>query len=243
MSATASSPRWGRRAATPRQAHPGHRCLCAQVWGKPACSSRSRRRCGNTRCRRCAPAHVVYPDRADGRSCTARGRVRAAPVARPQPASATTGRHQKWLGRGGISPRPISSVEGVPRGESRVTVLHMLSMSSRADTSGRILRAAASCRRLRRGPGDTCRDRPARPGVKPDRMPSLADTRSIMASMLTSPYRRRAAGGAPRRGRPGSVVKQIVAVADRLRGDDLIMSVMHSGWPGCTSPAAPASRS
>lgn len=177
----------------------------------PACSSRSRsavRKYSVPTMR--ASASWSAPDRADGAAAPARGRVRAAPSPLgPQPASATTGRHQKvaWPRRD-LPTRPISSVEGVPRGESRVTVLHMLSMSNdRADTGGRILRAAASCVVDYGVDRVTLAEIARRAGVsRPTVYRRWPDTRSIMASMLTS-HIADVLREVPRRGRPGSVGK------------------------------------
>lgn len=70
-------PRWGRRAATPRRAHPGHRCLCAAAGLGWTCRRRAAagrdRRCGNTGADDARQRIVVCPDRADGRSCTCAG--------------------------------------------------------------------------------------------------------------------------------------------------------------------------
>ncbi|KAL00080.1 TetR/AcrR family transcriptional regulator [Mycobacterium tuberculosis] len=106
----------------------------------------------------------------------------------------------------------------------------MLSMSNdRADTGGRILRAAASCVVDYGVDRVTLAEIARRAGVsRPTVYRRWPDTRSIMASMLTSHIadvlREVPHDGDDRE----ALVKQIVAVADRLRGDDLIMSVMHS---------------
>lgn len=101
--------------------------------------------------------------------------------------------------------------------------------NDRADTGGRILRAAASCVVDYGVDRVTLAEIARRAGVsRPTVYRRWPDTRSIMASMLTSHIadvlREVPLDGDDRE----ALVKQIVAVADRLRGDDLIMSVMHS---------------
>lgn len=85
----------------------------------------------------------------------------------------------------------------------------MLSMSNdRADTGGRILRAAASCVVDYGVDRVTLAEIARRAGVsRPTVYRRWPDTRSIMASMLTSHIADVLREVAPRRGRPGSVGK------------------------------------
>lgn len=136
----------------------------------------------------------------------------------------------RWLGRGRIPTRSISSAEGVRQDASCVTVLHMLSMSNAtADTRDRILQAAASCVVDFGVDRVTLAEIARRAGVsRPTVYRRWPDTRSIMSALLTNHItdvmREVPVDGDDRE----ALVKQVVAVADRLRRDELIMSVMHS---------------
>jgi AcrR family transcriptional regulator len=113
---------------------------------------------------------------------------------------------------------------------SCVTVLHMLSTSNvRVDTGDRILGAAASCVVDFGVDRVTLAEIARRAGVsRPTVYRRWPDTQSIVAELLT----RRITGvmgDAPLLGDDReSLVRQIVTVADLLRQDTLVMSVMHS---------------
>jgi AcrR family transcriptional regulator len=112
-----------------------------------------------------------------------------------------------------------------------VTVLHMLSTSNAARTGvgDRILDAAASCVTANGVHRVTLAEIARRAGVsRPTVYRRWTDTREILAALLTS----RVIGvwrDVPGRGQGREeLVDRIVAVADRLRRDDLVMSVLHS---------------
>jgi AcrR family transcriptional regulator len=112
-----------------------------------------------------------------------------------------------------------------------VTVLHMLSTSNAARTGvgDRILDAAASCVTAYGVHRVTLAEIARRAGVsRPTVYRRWTDTREILAALLTS----RVIGvwrDVPGRGQGREeLVDRIVAVADRLRRDDLVMSVLHS---------------
>ncbi|OBJ62320.1 TetR/AcrR family transcriptional regulator [Mycobacterium sp. 1423905.2] len=106
----------------------------------------------------------------------------------------------------------------------------MLSISNAApDTGDRILRAAASCVRDYGVDRVTLAEIARRAGVsRPTVYRRWPDTRSIMSALLTTHLlgvmREVPVTGDDRE----ALVQQVVAVADRLRRDELIMSVMHS---------------
>ncbi|OBK49795.1 TetR/AcrR family transcriptional regulator [Mycobacterium kubicae] len=106
----------------------------------------------------------------------------------------------------------------------------MLSISNAAtDTGDRILRAAASCVRDYGVDRVTLAEIARRAGVsRPTVYRRWPDTRSIMSALLTDHLlgvmREVPVDGDDRE----ALVRQVVAVADRLRRDELIMSVMHS---------------
>ncbi|VBA55372.1 putative HTH-type transcriptional regulator [Mycobacterium attenuatum] len=113
---------------------------------------------------------------------------------------------------------------------SCVTVLHMLSTSNGPENIGnRILAAAASCIRDYGVDKVTLAEIARRAGVsRPTVYRRWPDTRSIIAALLTSHITDVLAelplDGDDRE----AVVRQVVAVADRLRHDDLIKALMHS---------------
>src|SRR5271166_1486211 len=125
--------------------------------------------------------------------------------------------------------RSISLAEGIPQDASCVTVLHMLSMSNAPDIGDRILQAAASCVVDYGVDRVTLAEIARRAGVsRPTVYRRWPDTRSIMSALLTS-HITEVLKEVPLDGDDReALVKQVVAVADRLRRDDLIMSVMHS---------------
>ena len=106
----------------------------------------------------------------------------------------------------------------------------MLSISNAAsDTGERILQAAASCVVDFGVDRVTLAEIARRAGVsRPTVYRRWPDTRSIVAALLTTHItnvmREVPVDGDDRE----SLVRQIVAVADRLRRDELFMSVMHS---------------
>jgi AcrR family transcriptional regulator len=106
----------------------------------------------------------------------------------------------------------------------------MLSMSNAPlDTGERILRAAASCVVDFGVDRVTLAEIARRAGVsRPTVYRHFPDTRSIVSALLTSHItevmREVPVDGDDRE----DLVKQVVAVADRLRGDVLVMSVLHS---------------
>jgi AcrR family transcriptional regulator len=106
----------------------------------------------------------------------------------------------------------------------------MLSISNApSDTGDRILQAAASCVVDFGADRVTLAEIARRAGVsRPTVYRRWPDTRSIMSALLTGHItdvmREVPVDGDDR----DALVKQIVAVADRLRGDKLVMSVMHS---------------
>lgn len=106
----------------------------------------------------------------------------------------------------------------------------MLSISNAPeDTGDRILQAAASCV-LDFGPDRvTLAEIARRAGVsRPTVYRRWPDTQSIMSALLTGHLtdvvREVPIAGQDRE----ALVRQVVAVADRLRSDQLVMSVMHS---------------
>ncbi len=106
----------------------------------------------------------------------------------------------------------------------------MLSISNaRVDTGDRILSAAASCVVSFGVDRVTLAEIARRAGVsRPTVYRRWPDTRSILAALLT----RRivdAAAETPARGADRkALVERVVAVADRLRRDDLVMAVLRS---------------
>jgi AcrR family transcriptional regulator len=106
----------------------------------------------------------------------------------------------------------------------------MLSMSNaRSDTGERILQAAATCVIDFGVDRVTLAEIARRAGVsRPTVYRRWPDTRSIMSALLTSHItevmREVPVDGNDRE----ALVKQVVAVADRLRRDELVMSVLHS---------------
>ncbi|QUR68053.1 TetR/AcrR family transcriptional regulator [Mycobacterium spongiae] len=106
----------------------------------------------------------------------------------------------------------------------------MLSMSNvPTDTGERILRAAASCVVDFGVDRVTLAEIARRAGVsRPTVYRRWPDTRSIMSALLTN-HIKDVLNEVPLDGDDReALVRQVVAVADRLRRDDLIMSVMHS---------------
>lgn len=104
----------------------------------------------------------------------------------------------------------------------------MLSSSNEEQISDRILDAAASCV-LAYGVGRvTLAEIARRAGVsRPTVYRRFPDTRSILAALLTARITRDL-DAVPSRGVGRThVVERIVAVADRLRHDDVIMAVLH----------------
>ncbi len=101
--------------------------------------------------------------------------------------------------------------------------------NARADTGDRILQAAASCVRDYGVDRVTLAEIARRAGVsRPTVYRRWPDTRSIMSALLTS-YITDVLRDVPLDGDDReALVKQVVAVADRLRRDELIMSVMRS---------------
>jgi AcrR family transcriptional regulator len=98
-----------------------------------------------------------------------------------------------------------------------------------ADTGDRILTAAASCVVDYGADRVTLAEIARRAGVsRPTVYRRWPDTQSIMSTLLTNQItavmREVPFDGNDRE----ALVRQVVAVADRLRRDDLIMSVMHS---------------
>ncbi len=98
-----------------------------------------------------------------------------------------------------------------------------------SDTGERILQAAASCVVDFGVDRVTLAEIARRAGVsRPTVYRRWADTQSIVSTLMTSHItevmREVSLDGANRE----ALVKQVVAVADRLRGDDLVMSVLHS---------------
>lgn len=114
---------------------------------------------------------------------------------------------------------------------SCVTVLHMLSIGNdpNLDIGDRILAAAASCVMNYGADRVTLAEIARRAGVsRPTVYRRWPDTNSIMSTLLTN-HVTDAMREVPFDGNDReSLVKQVVAVADRLRRDELIMSVMHS---------------
>jgi AcrR family transcriptional regulator len=110
-----------------------------------------------------------------------------------------------------------------------VTVLHMLSTSNAESVGDRILDAAASCVTAYGVDRVTLAEIARRAGVsRPTVYRRWTDTREILAALLTT----RITGvwrEVPSRGRGRTaLVERIVAVADRLRRDDLIVSVLRA---------------
>jgi AcrR family transcriptional regulator len=98
-----------------------------------------------------------------------------------------------------------------------------------SDTGERILQAAASCVVDFGVDRVTLAEIARRAGVsRPTVYRRWPDTQSIVSTLLTSHItevmREVPVDGADRE----ALVKQVVAVADRLRGDELVMSVLHS---------------
>lgn len=106
----------------------------------------------------------------------------------------------------------------------------MLSMSNAPEDMGdRILQAAASCVRDYGVDRVTLAEIARRAGVsRPTVYRRWADTRTIISELLTSHVtdvvRAVSLDGHDRE----TVVRQVVAVADRLRGDELVKAFMHS---------------
>src|ERR1700760_2311120 len=126
--------------------------------------------------------------------------------------------------------RSISSAEAVARDASCVTVLHMLSISNAGlDVGERILEAAASCVVDFGVDRVTLAEIARRAGVsRPTVYRRWPDTPSIVAALLTQRITA-VMQDAPLLGEDReSLVRQIVSVANLLRRDELIMSVMHS---------------
>jgi AcrR family transcriptional regulator len=105
----------------------------------------------------------------------------------------------------------------------------MLSMSNAPEIGDRILQAAASCVVDYGVDRVTLAEIARRAGVsRPTVYRRWPDTGSIMSALLTS-HITEVLKEVPLDGDDReALVKQVVAVADRLRRDDLIMSVMHS---------------
>jgi AcrR family transcriptional regulator len=109
----------------------------------------------------------------------------------------------------------------------------MLSMSNAPlETGERILRAAASCVVDFGVDRVTLAEIARRAGVsRPTVYRYFPDTRSIVSALLTS-HITEVMREVPLDGGGGddraALVRQVVAVADRLRGDVLVMSVLHS---------------
>ena len=106
----------------------------------------------------------------------------------------------------------------------------MLSISNAAsDTGERILQAAASCVIDFGVDRVTLAEIARRAGVsRPTVYRRWPDTRSIMSTLLTT-HITAVIWDVPVDGDDReALVKQVVAVADRLRGDELVMSVLHS---------------
>jgi AcrR family transcriptional regulator len=106
----------------------------------------------------------------------------------------------------------------------------MLSMSNAAsDTGERILQAAASCVVDFGVDRVTLAEIARRAGVsRPTVYRRWPDTQSIVATLLTSHITEVMREVPMNEASREALVKQVVAVADRLRGDDLVMSVLHS---------------
>jgi AcrR family transcriptional regulator len=104
----------------------------------------------------------------------------------------------------------------------------MLSISN-APVEDRILAAAASCVIDFGVERVTLAEIARRAGVsRPTVYRRWPDTRSVLAALLTG-HITAALADVPARGRTrASLVARVVAVADRLRGDDLVMAVLRS---------------
>jgi AcrR family transcriptional regulator len=98
-----------------------------------------------------------------------------------------------------------------------------------SDTGERILQAAASCVVDFGVDRVTLAEIARRAGVsRPTVYRRWPDTRSIVSALLTT-HITEVMSEVPVDGDDrDALVKQVVAVADRLRGDDLVMSVLHS---------------
>src|SRR6478736_6118599 len=115
---------------------------------------------------------------------------------------------------------------------SCVTVLHMLSISNELspDVGDRILDAAASCVVAYGIDRVTLAEIARRAGVsRPTIYRRWPDTQALLAALLTA----RIIGvlrEVPSAGTTGreALVERIVGVAERLRHDDVVMSVFHS---------------
>jgi AcrR family transcriptional regulator len=109
----------------------------------------------------------------------------------------------------------------------------MLSMSNdlSLDTGDRILHAAASCVVDYGADRVTLAEIARRAGVsRPTVYRRWPDTQSIMSTLLTN-HITEVTREVPFDGNDReSLVGQVVAVTDRLRRDELIVSVMHSEW-------------
>lgn len=97
------------------------------------------------------------------------------------------------------------------------------------DIGDRILDAAASCVSAFGVERVTLAEIARRAGVsRPTVYRRWPDTQSVLAALLTAKITRVLAEVPLRGAGRAALVKRIVAVAERLRGDDLVMSVLHS---------------
>ncbi|MEZ0054325.1 AcrR family transcriptional regulator [Mycobacterium sp. MAA66] len=116
------------------------------------------------------------------------------------------------------------------RSQSCVTVLHMMSISNEDSVDGRIIDAAADCVIAFGVDRVTLAEIARRAGVsRPTVYRRWPDTQSILATLLTSRITNslneiRVAGS----GRT-ALVARMVAVAGKLRQDEVIMSVLSTG--------------
>jgi AcrR family transcriptional regulator len=114
---------------------------------------------------------------------------------------------------------------------SWVTVLHMLSISNQAspDLGDRILDAAASCVLAYGVDRVTLAEIARRAGVsRPTIYRRWPDTRALLAALLTSRIIRVLRELPARGGGREALVERIVGVAERLRHDEVVMSVFHT---------------